>query len=121
MKKLAFVLAFAVACTAGAAPAADKPSSQARMFVVDMHYIVDPAKAVPHKETHKKWVEKYTADGTFLFAGPKDDKSGGVIIIDGSDKQQLTKILGEDSFVKEGIVGVKITEFTPLFTSRTAK
>jgi uncharacterized protein YciI len=97
---------------------APDPAKPASMFVVDMYFITDPAKAGPFKESHKKWVEKYTADGTFLYAGPKDDKNGGVIIINGGDKTRVAKIMAEDSFVKEGIVGTKITEFNPLFSSR---
>lgn len=126
MKKLALVLAFAAACNANATCVEDKSSTKpapvqakpSRMFVIDTHYIVDPSRAAPHKESHKKWVEKYSADGTFLYAGPKDDKNGGVMIIEGRDKEQVAKIMSEDAFVKEGIVGMKITEFNPLPLSR---
>lgn len=118
MKQLAVAMTLACVFGATAAHAGDQAAAGTRMFVIDTHYIVDPAKAGPHKESHKKWVEKYTANGTFLYAGPKDDKNGGVIIIDGSDRSQVAKIMAEDSFVKEGIVSLKITEFNPLFSSR---
>ncbi len=88
------------------------------MFVVDTFYIVDPALAGPHKATHKTFVEKYVEQGIFLYAGPKQDSTGGIIIMNGRDVDHVRGIMGEDSFISEGIVGMNIAEFNPLFASR---
>ena len=87
------------------------------MFVVDTFYIVDPALAGPHKAAHKAYVEKYIGEGTFLYAGPKQDNSGGIILMNGRDIEHVSAIIAEDSFISEGIVGMKISEFDPLFSS----
>ncbi len=88
------------------------------MFVVDTFYIVEPALAGPHKLAHKAFVEKYIDDGTFLYAGPKPDGTGGIIIAEGRDAEQVAGIMREDAFVSEGIVGMNIAQFDPLFSSR---
>lgn len=123
MKKFAFLIAAVVTLSAFAeekssAPPVNSQVKVAKMFVVETHYLVDPAKAAPYKEDHKKWVEKYTDNGEFLYAGPKSDKNGGIIILNGSDQRRVAEIMNEDSFVKEGIVGLKVIEFNPLFSSQ---
>ncbi len=124
MKKIILILGVLVAFSASATDRlnfksnADRQTNVPKMFVIETTYIVDPAKVDPFRESHKKWVEKYTAEGTFLYAGPKGDKNGGVIIAEAIDKTQISKIIEEDSFVREKVVGIKVVEFDALFASR---
>lgn len=87
------------------------------MFVVETYYIADPELAKPHMGSHKQFVEKYIKSGAFIFAGPKQDNTGGIIIMNANDLESVGRIMGEDSYVSEHIVGVKISEFNPLFSS----
>lgn len=87
------------------------------MFVVETYYIVDPELAKPHMGSHKQFVEKYINNKVILFAGPKHDNTGGIIIMNGLDLESVAKIMDEDSYVSMNIVEVKISEFNPLFSS----
>jgi uncharacterized protein YciI len=97
-----------------------KTKGEIKMFVVETFYKVDPAAAVPHKASHKEFVEKYIRNGIFLYAGPKQDDTGGIIVMNGSSSDEVARIMNEDSFVSEGIVGMKISEFNALFSSQKA-
>jgi len=48
------------------------------MLIIETRYIVDPALAEPHKQSHVEWVRKYIAEGLFILAGPKLEAGGGV-------------------------------------------
>ncbi|MEG0244405.1 MAG: YciI family protein [Pseudomonas sp.] len=85
------------------------------MLVIETRYIVDPALAEPHKQSHVDWVLKYMAEGVFLLAGPKREGGGGVIVANAVDANRLQAILDEDSYVKEGIVDYSVCAFNPLF------
>ena len=61
---------------------------------------------------YKRQVQKYIADKTFIFAGPKKDKKGGVILVKSIDRNCLDQILAEDSFVKANVAEYKIIDFT---------
>lgn len=85
------------------------------MLVIETRYIVDPALAEPHKQSHVDWVRKYIAEGLFILAGPKLEAGGGVIVANAVDAERLQAILREDSYVSEGIVEYTVSAFNPLF------
>lgn len=85
------------------------------MLIVSSRFITDPSRAEPHRQAHIDWVERYVGEGLFLFAGPKADKSGGIILARGNDRDRLSAILGEDSWVQAGIVENEIVAFDAKF------
>ena len=87
------------------------------MFIVDTFYIVDPALAEPHKEAHKVFVQQHTDAGIFLYAGPKLDKTGGIIVMNANDVDEVTEMMQKDAYISAGIVGMNISGFNPLFSS----
>ncbi|WDD91534.1 YciI family protein [Burkholderia sp. FERM BP-3421] len=87
------------------------------MYLIISNYIVDPAKVDPHRKSHADWVAKHVADGTFIIAGPKDTKAGGVILARSIDKAALAAIIAEDSFVTEKLVENQIVAFDPVFAT----
>lgn len=87
------------------------------MYIITTKYLVDPKLAEPHKQTHKDWVEKYVARGTFRFAGPRADQSGGVIVAADIDEGELERILAEDSYVQARLINMEINRFDALFAA----
>nr|WP_281434695.1 YciI family protein [Erwinia phyllosphaerae] len=49
---------------------------------------------------HIAWLDDYFADGTFIAAGRKDPRTGGVILIKDIPQARLEEILAEDAFQK---------------------
>ena len=59
------------------------------MLIITSTYITDMTQVEPHRKAHEEWVMKYIDKGKFLFAGPKKDKPGGVIVAKSIDEELL--------------------------------
>ena len=81
------------------------------MLIVTSTYIKDMTRVEPHRKAHEEWVMKYIDKGKFLFAGPKKDKPGGVIVAKSIDEELLPVILSEDSHLQTGVVEIQIVAF----------
>ena len=80
------------------------------MYVLVVSFSKSPEFVTPHVETHSMWVKKYIDKGIFLAAGPKKSKLGGVILAKNIDKENLKKILEEDSYVQNDVVDYQIID-----------
>ena len=69
-----------------------------------------------HRKAHEEWVMEYIDKGKFLFAGPKKDKPGGVIVAKSIDEELLPVILSEDSHLQTGVVEIQIVAFDSVLT-----
>lgn len=85
------------------------------MFIINTNFSTNPELAIPHSLPHKEWVKKYVNNGVFIFAGPRTDGDGGIIVADGIDIDQLKNILNEDPFVIFNLIVFDIKEFNPVF------
>ena len=63
-----------------------------------------------HVEAHSAWVKKYFDQGVFLAAGPKKNKLGGIILVKAIAKDELKKILSEDSYILADVADYKIID-----------
>ena len=91
------------------------------MLIITSTYITDMTQVEPHRKAHEEWVMKYIDKGTFLFAGPKKDKSEGVIVAKSIDEELLSVILSEDSHLQAGVVEVQIGALDSLLTQQEFK
>jgi uncharacterized protein YciI len=80
------------------------------MHLLVISYTVPQMLVQPHVESHFAWVKKYFEDGIFVAAGPKKDKTGGVIIAKSIDTDKLNTILEEDSFVSQEVAKYDIID-----------
>lgn len=85
------------------------------MFLINSSYITELANVEPHRKAHAEWVAKYIKEGTFLFAGPKRSKLGGIIVAKRIEKDRLMQILSEDSYVSADVVENQIVDFDAVF------
>ncbi len=81
------------------------------MLVINSSYVVQIPQIEPHRPGHADWVRRYIDAGVFLLAGPRKDKSGGVIVARDVEPQRLSEILAEDPYVEEGLVENQIIGF----------
>ena len=85
------------------------------MLVIHSTYVRELSRVEPHRQAHGEWVSKYIHQGIFLFAGPKKDKRGGIILAKSIEEETLAKILSEDSYLQAGLVENQIIEFVSAF------
>jgi uncharacterized protein YciI len=81
------------------------------MYLLNVSYSQPPAKVEPHIPSHGAWVKQHLEAGTFLFAGPKKNGLGGVILVKSIPKPELQMLLAEDSYVKADVVDYQIVDF----------
>lgn len=81
------------------------------MLLLIVNYTELPEKVTPHAASHGAWVKQHIDDGTFLFAGPKKNKLGGVILAKSNDKTKLLDIIAKDSYVIADVAEYQIIDF----------
>ena len=87
------------------------------MFLVDMSFI-DMAKITPElTNEHKSYLEKQYKSNKLMFGGRKVPRTGGILISQHANEDELKEVLQSDPFIKSGAVSYSITEFIPLMAS----
>jgi len=83
------------------------------MFVIVLHY-VQPMKFVnAHLEAHRAYLDQHYAAGHFIASGPKEPRTGGVILAHTMGRPQLDAMLAEDPFYEHQIAQYEVIEFHP--------
>ena len=57
-------------------------------------------------------VKQCYAEGRFLVSGPKDPRTGGIVIATGPSRDEIEALMARDPFVEAGVVTVTITPFS---------
>lgn len=84
------------------------------MFVIQLHYKVAIEKVDQYLIEHRNFLEEGYQKNYFIASGPKNPRTGGIILSQLKDRAQLEKILSEDPFAIHGIADYEIMEFTPV-------
>lgn len=83
------------------------------MFIVSLTYKKSLAEVEKHIEAHIAYLKKYYALEKFIASGRKVPRSGGVILANTCDREELDKILQEDPFNCAAIADYEVIEFLP--------
>jgi len=70
------------------------------VYIVSLTYNRPMEEVEAALAAHIAWLDDYFADGTFIAAGRKDPRTGGVILIKDIPQARLEEILAEDAFQK---------------------
>lgn len=82
------------------------------MFVVTLTNHVPIEEIERHLEAHRAFLDKYYAQGVFLASGPREPRTGGIIIVSGKvSLERLEVILDEDPFKQHDLARYDIIEF----------
>ncbi|WP_338702427.1 YciI family protein [Streptomyces sp. Q6] len=87
------------------------------MFVLELTYTAPIERVDALLEAHRAWLDGHFAAGTFLAAGRKEPRDGGIIIAAGDDRRAVEQLAATDPFVTGGVCAYGITEF---IAARTA-
>lgn len=80
------------------------------MFVLIAHYSQVPELVAPHIPAHRDWVKQYVETGVIVAAGPKRNGLGGVCLMRSMPREELQKILEQDSYVQANVVEYQVIE-----------
>lgn len=83
------------------------------MFILNLTYtkpIIEVEKYLPR---HIEFLEKYYTTEKFICSGRKNPRTGGIILCNVQNIDEVNAIVKEDPFYKEKIASYEIIEFLP--------
>ena len=81
------------------------------MFIINLTYI-EPLEVVEkHLQEHINFLNHYYAEGLFIASGRKNPRTGGIILMQGMNKEVVQEIIRQDPFYKNKIAQYDIIEF----------
>ncbi|MBS1636146.1 MAG: GTP cyclohydrolase [Bacteroidetes bacterium] len=83
------------------------------MFIIELNYKVPLTEIDAHLEAHRHFLDAYYASGHFIASGPKNPRTGGIILAAFDGQEALNQALCQDPFYIHHLADYKITEFNP--------
>src|SRR5579885_1055342 len=84
------------------------------MFLVLIDYLRPIEEIDQHLLEHRKFLDEGYKKNYFMASGPFNPRTGGVIISQLKDRNQLESILRNDPFRIHNLIHYKILEFEPV-------
>lgn len=84
------------------------------MFVIALTYKKPIEVVDAYLTQHRDYLESGYQKNYFIASGPKNPRSGGIILSQLKDRDQLQKIIEQDPFYIHEIADFELTEFTPV-------
>lgn len=83
------------------------------MFIINLTYIKPLEEVEKYLAEHITFLNKYYGSGNFICSGRKNPRTGGVIICNAKNMEEVSEIISEDPFKGNGIANYDILEFCP--------
>jgi len=87
------------------------------MYLVSLTYLKPFSEVERFLEAHRAFLVEQYAAGAFLLSGPKDPRTGGVIVAVEMPLERLQSILDKDPFHLNGVAAYEVQRFVPLMTA----
>lgn len=84
------------------------------MFIITLHYKKSLDIVEQYVAEHRSFLDQWYQKNYFIASGPKNPRTGGVILSQLKDKDQLIAILNQDPFYIHGVTDYEIVEFSPV-------
>jgi len=83
------------------------------MFILNLTYVKPIDEVEKYLSSHVSFLDKYYNSGKFICSGRKNPRTGGIILCNAENMNEVNAILEEDPFYKEKIARYEIIEFFP--------
>jgi len=83
------------------------------MFIISLSYVKPLADVEACLNEHRQFLDACYSKRYFIASGPKEPRTGGVILAKGITRIELEALIKDDPFHRAGAAQYKITEFTP--------
>lgn len=84
------------------------------MFLVMITYTKPIEEINNHLVEHRAFLSKGYENNQFIVAGPQNPRTGGVLISQMTDREELSKLLKNDPFLIHDVANYEIIEFLPV-------
>lgn len=84
------------------------------MFIIMLQYKAPLEVVDQYLTAHRNYLEEGYKKNYFVASGPRNPRTGGIILSQLKDREQLIKVLNQDPFTLNGIADFEIIEFTPV-------
>ncbi len=83
------------------------------MFVLMLKYVAPLDKIDELVPAHRRFLNKNYLRNRFICSGAQVPRTGGIILCNAADKEEVEQIIAEDPFLIHGAAHYDIIEFTP--------
>ncbi len=83
------------------------------MFIANLTYIKNLSEVEYHLDSHISFLDKFYKSGHFIASGRKVPRTGGIILINAKNQNELESIISQDPFYQHQIANYDIIEFIP--------
>ncbi len=83
------------------------------MFIAILKYVRPLEEIDALIPEHVRFLDQHYASGLFVASGRRVPRTGGVILISGSDREQVLQLLEQDPFKRHGVATYELIEFSP--------
>ena len=83
------------------------------MFVLILKYVAPIEKIDELIPAHRQFLDKYYLLNKFICSGAQVPRSGGIILCNANDKEEVKQIIAEDPFYIFKVAKYDIIEFIP--------
>lgn len=81
------------------------------LYLVTLNYLRPIEEVNAHLDTHRVWLAQQTQAGKILVAGPLEDRTGGFVLARSDNRDELDRMLAQDSFVVHQMVEPRVQGF----------
>ena len=87
------------------------------MFIIVLSYKKPLAEVNRFVGEHREFLQSHYASGQFLLSGPRQPRTGGIIVAKADSREDVERIIQDDPFHREQIAEYEIIEFIPSMTA----
>ena len=81
------------------------------MYVVLVNYTQPLAVIEQHLTAHRAFLDQHYANGNLLASGPRNPRTGGVLLAGNMEREARDAVLAEDPFARAGVASYEVIEF----------
>jgi len=84
------------------------------LYAVTLTYLKPVDEVNLHLSTHQAWLAEHARAGRILTAGPLEPRTGGMLIAHCASRDELDRLLEQDSFHVHGLAAYEVRAFHPV-------
>ncbi|HEY0559645.1 MAG: hypothetical protein JWM48_1029 [Mycobacterium sp.] len=85
------------------------------MFLAVSTYTAPPDVMSEHRPAHLAFLEELTAAGRLVTAGRQEPPIGGVLVLTGTDPEEVAALVARDPYSVAGVGSYALTRFAAAF------
>lgn len=83
------------------------------MYVVELSYTKPMSDVDVHLDAHRAFLDEHYARGVFLLSGPKEPRTGGIIVVDAQTEEEARSYIEQDPFFVHHVAEYHYIAFRP--------